>query len=93
MTSTESMVTIKIVRSSMAASAPVGVHGKGYESQENAGEEKLPHLLPFAITEHTPARKKELSLSTLAVSSANGPLVTEWLRDSQRTSVRASNAG
>jgi hypothetical protein len=33
------------------------------------------------------------SLSTLAVSSAKEFLATELLRDSQRTSVRGSNAG
>jgi hypothetical protein len=59
MTATESMVAIETVGSSVAAPAAVGVHRKGHENQENAGEEKLPHPSPFAITEHTPARKKE----------------------------------
>src|SRR5262249_48485331 len=46
MTTTQSLVATETVGSRVAAAACVGVHGKGYESQENAGEEKLPHLSP-----------------------------------------------
>jgi hypothetical protein len=44
MTTTESMVATETVSSSLAALASVGVHGKGYQSQKNTGEENLPHL-------------------------------------------------
>jgi hypothetical protein len=43
-TTAESMVAPETGGSSVAALACCGVHGKGYDSNENAGDEKLPHL-------------------------------------------------
>jgi hypothetical protein len=49
-TTAEFMVAPETVGSSVAAVACLGVHRKGYDSHENAGDEKLPHLFsPRAI--------------------------------------------
>jgi hypothetical protein len=49
-TTAESMVAPETVGSSVAAVACLGVHGKGYDSDENAGDEKLPHLFSTRAT-------------------------------------------
>ena len=43
-TTADSMIAPETVGSSVAAVACLGVHGKGYDNHENAGDEKLPHL-------------------------------------------------
>jgi hypothetical protein len=46
----ETVEAPETVGSSVAAVACLGVHGKGYDNHENAGDEKLPHLFsPRAI--------------------------------------------
>jgi hypothetical protein len=44
MVAPETVVAAETVGSSVAAVTCLGVHGKGYDSHENAGDEKLPHL-------------------------------------------------